>query len=94
MFEWKILEKEEIAFIGRLDPSQVEKANLILREVSSSQTINLKDLDYISSAGLSILLANQKRLNALGFGLKLINLNKHIRDIFMFTGLDRTFTIE
>ncbi len=94
MFESKVLENEEIAFIGRLDASQVEKASLILQELSTSRTINFKDLDYISSAGLGILLSNQKRLNSLGFGLKLVNLNKHIRDIFTFTGFDRIFTIE
>ena len=94
MFDSRILDSGEIEFIGRLDASQVEKANSILQQITSSKTISFKGLEYISSAGLGILLSNQKRLNTLGYGLKLTNLNKHIRDIFNLTGFDKIFNIE
>ena len=94
MFDSKLMANGEIEFYGRLDASQVERANNILQQVTTSKTINFKELEYISSAGLGVLLSNQKRLLALGYGLKLINLNKHIRDIFTLTGFDRIFTIE
>ena len=94
MFSAKILENDEIFFSGRLDASQVEKANKVLDQVNSSKTLNFQELEYISSAGLGILLSHQKRLNALGYTLKLANLNKHIKDVFMFTGFDKIFTIE
>src|ERR1043166_8644914 len=94
MFDSRVLEDGVIVFTGRLDAAQVEKANLVLREITTSKTINLKDLDYISSAGLGILLSSQKRLNASGHGLRLINLNKHIRDIFTLTGFDKIFQLD
>ena len=94
MFDAKIVESGEVMFSGRLDASQVEKADKFLEQIVTSQTINFKDLEYISSAGLGILLKNQKRLNAQGHALKLTNLNKHIRDIFTFTGFDRIFSVE
>ena len=94
MFDSRIHENGEIVFSGRLDASQVEKANDVLRQISTSKTIDFKELEYISSAGLGVLLSHQKRLNALGKGLRLINLNKHIRDIFMFTGFDKIFELE
>ncbi len=94
MFDARVLESGEILFTGRLDASQVEKADKFLEQVVTSQTISFKELEYISSAGLGILLKNQKRLGALGHALKLVNLNKHIRDVFTFTGFDKIFRVE
>ncbi len=93
MFDTRTLDSGDIAFIGRLDASQTEKATAILSTVTKSITLDCKDLEYISSAGLGALLATQQRLKATGNGLKLINLNKHIRDIFMFTGFEKIFEI-
>ena len=94
MFESRVLDNGEILFSGRLDASQAEKASGVLREITTSKTINFKELEYISSAGLGVLLSSQKRLNASGHGLRLINLNKHIRDVFVLTGFDRIFQVE
>lgn len=94
MFDSRVRENGDIEFSGRLDASQVEKANGVLRELTGSQTIDFGGLEYISSAGLGILLSNQKRLNSQGFALKLVNLNKHIRDVFLLTGFDKIFKIE
>jgi anti-anti-sigma factor len=94
MFDSRLSDNGEIEFIGRLDASQVEKANVVLQQLTTSKTINFKDLEYISSAGLGILLSTQKRLVTLGHGLKLTNLNKHIRDVFSLTGFDKIFNID
>ncbi len=93
MFEAKILEDGQIMLSGRLDASQTEKADKFLSEIVSSRTLNFSGLDYISSAGLGILLKHQKRLNLTGNALKLLNLNKHIRDVFAFTGFDKIFEV-
>lgn len=50
-------------------------------------------LEYISSAGLGVLLATQKRLQDRGAGLKLVNVNSHIRDVLHFSGFDQIFEI-
>jgi anti-anti-sigma regulatory factor len=40
-----------------------------------------------------VLLKTQKRAVAGGKGLRLVNANKHIRDIFKYAGFDRIFEI-
>jgi len=81
-------------FIGRLDASQAEKAANQLSKSEETIIIDMTDLDYISSMGLSILVNTYKRLNENGHTLKLKNLNNHVRDVFKFTRLDQVFDIE
>ena len=40
-----------------------------------------------------MLLKTQKRVMAGGKGLRLVNANRHIRDIFKYAGFDRIFEI-
>ena len=93
MFTAKILDNGDVLLSGRLDASQTDSASASLDKIVTTVTLDFKELDYISSAGLGILIMHQKRLKALGHSLKLKNLNKHIRDVFMFTGFDRIFEI-
>ncbi len=79
---------------GRLDASQVETAARILDTIDTSTVIDFAKLDYISSAGLGILLKTQKRLSSGGHNLKLVNMNKMIRDVFKIARFDLIFTIE
>ena len=58
------------------------------------EVLDFADLEYISSAGLGVLLIAQKRVMQSGGGLRIINLNRHIGDIFRFSGFDKIFTIE
>ncbi|NIR50165.1 STAS domain-containing protein [candidate division KSB1 bacterium] len=94
MFEVKVDENGELLLNGRFDASQVEKAKKVFDAIDTSCTVNFKDLDYISSAGLGVLLGTQKRLTESGNALKLINMNKHIRDVFRYAGFDTIFDIE
>jgi len=83
-----------IRFTGRLDASQADKARQALDRLQGSCTIDLEALRYISSAGISVLLITQKRLNETGHGLKLIKLNPHVGEIFKIAGLEIVFEIE
>ena len=94
MFTVTIRDDGNMILTGRLDASQTDKASEALDQINTSKTLDFKELDYISSAGLGILLKHQKRLKAAGYSLKLTNLNKHIRDVFMFTGFDKIFEVE
>ena len=51
-----------ILLSGRFDASQVEKAKKVFNDVSESCIVDCQELEYISSAGLGILLMTQKRL--------------------------------
>ncbi len=94
MFSIEITPNKEVLLFGRLDASQAEKAKEVLDTVNESAVVNFKDLDYISSAGLGVLFATQKRLRNTGKGLKLTNMNSHIRDVFRYARFDLLFEIE
>jgi anti-anti-sigma factor len=94
MFDIVRDENGHILISGRFDASRVKDAQSVLDEIEGSCTLDFKNLEYISSAGLGTLLAAQKRLTDKGHSIKLINLNKHIRDIFRVAGFDFIFDIE
>jgi len=94
MFDISIAESGEILLAGRFDASKVETAKSVFQTVSTSRVVDFKDLEYISSAGLSVLLEAQKRLGESSQKLKLKNMNKHIRDVFRYAGFDLIFEIE
>ena len=79
---------------GRFDASQADHAMQVFNTLDSSCTVDFSGLDYISSAGLGVLLKTQKRLGESGKSLKLVNLNNHIRDVFVYAGFDAVFAIE
>lgn len=94
MFEISLGSNDEIILSGRFDAAQVEKAKSIFLNLSEGKVVDFSHLDYISSAGLGILLAAQKRLSERGTGLRLVNVNSHIKDVFHFSGFDQIFQIE
>jgi anti-sigma B factor antagonist len=83
----------EIVLKGRLDAAQCEKALQYFDGVADPHVVDFAGLEYISSAGLGVLLKTQKRAMAAGSGLRLINVNKHIGDIFRYAGFDKIFEI-
>jgi anti-sigma B factor antagonist len=83
-----------IAFHGRFDAAQCDKAQGLLDAAGSARVFDFRDLEYISSAGLGVLLKAHKRLLAGGGRLRLINVNNHIFDIFRFSGFDKVFDVE
>jgi anti-sigma B factor antagonist len=93
MFEIRLGEQGEVIMTGRLDAAQCEKALQFLDRVPAPHIIELRGLEYVSSAGLGVLLKTQKRVMAGGKGLRLLNVNRHIRDIFKYAGFDKIFDI-
>ena len=79
---------------GRLDAAQAPAAQAFLDKVQGFVTLDCGQLDYISSAGLGVLLKTQKRLLAAGGKLRLARMKPHLRDIFTYSGFDQLFEIE
>lgn len=79
---------------GRLDAAQCETAQAFMDGLAGPNTLDFAALEYISSAGLGVLLKTQKRLTANGGGLKIINVNNHIFDVFRYSGFHAIFDIE
>jgi len=94
MFEIEYGDKGAILCRGRLDAAQCEKAEAFMGKLDGENTLDFADLEYISSAGLGILLKTQKRLAGSSAGLKIINVNNHIYDVFRYSGFHAIFDIE
>lgn len=88
--------KAEVALEGRLDtvtaPELEQALNEALPELSEL-TLDFEKLDYISSAGLRVLLSAQKAMNKQG-EMKLRNVGETIMEIFEVTGFSDILTIE
>jgi anti-sigma B factor antagonist len=94
MFQIGFGSNGEIVCCGRLDAAQCEKAQAFMDAVEDKQTLDFAELEYISSAGLGVLLKTQKRLVGAGGGLRIVNVNNHIHDVFHYSGFHTIFDIE
>ena len=94
MFKIEFSDGGNVVVKGRLDAASAPGAQEFLDQVDGPCVVDMAHLDYISSAGLGVLLRTHKRLMGNAEGLKLINVSKHINDIFMYSGFDRLFEIE
>ena len=83
-----------IVIAGRLDAAQSPAAQSFLDGVNGTVTLDCSALEYISSAGLGVLLKTQKRLLAANGKLRLAGLKPHLRDIFAYSGFDQLFEID
>ena len=83
-----------VVISGRLDASQCPAAQKFLENVQGTVTLDCRGLEYISSAGLGVLLKTQKRLVAANGKLRLSGVSHHVRDVFRLSGFDRVFEID
>jgi anti-anti-sigma factor len=93
MFEIELTEDGSVVVEGRLDAAQAVRAQTFLDGVDGQCVIDLAKLEYVSSAGLGVLLKTHKRLMGSGNGIKLVNVSHHIHDIFRYSGFDKLFEI-
>ena len=88
--------KTSIALMGRLDTGTAPDLEKELKDSIDSTTelvLDFNNLDYISSAGLRVLLSAQKIMNKQG-AMKLQNVSENIMEIFEVTGFSDILTIE
>ena len=94
----KSIEDGKAAFTleGRLDTITSPELDETIKgslDGISELVLDMEKLDYISSAGLRVLLAAQKIMNFQG-SMKVVNVNETIMDIFEVTGFSDILTIE
>ena len=85
-----------VALEGRLDTTTAPELEKVLKENLDSVTgltLDFAKLDYISSAGLRMLLSLQKKMMKKG-GMKLVGVNDAVNDVFEVTGFDEILTYE
>ena len=86
----------ELGLVGRLDTSTAPELAAVVDEIASdvkNLVIDLGELEYISSAGLRVILTAQKKMNKQGEML-VKNANEVIMEIFEITGFLDILNIE
>lgn len=86
--------KLTISVGGRLDTttSPELEAQLHLNGITDL-TFDMKELDYVSSAGLRLLLKAQKQMNTQG-DMRLVNVNDIVMEVFEVTGFSSILKVE
>ena len=82
---------------GRLDTVSAPSLEAELKkDINGVQTLifDFAKLEYLSSAGLRVLLASQKVMNRQGEEIRIRNVNSTISDIFEVTGFSEILTVE
>ena len=92
----KNLEDTTIEIVGRLDTTTAPSLEKTLNEDmggTKNLILDLKGLEYISSAGLRVLLGAQKKMQKIG-NMKVINVVESVMEVFEITGFADILTIE
>ena len=91
-------EKTVITLIGSLDTAAAIEADATLKPVTESinkdVVFECKELEYIASSGLRILLDVLKKTKAKGKTVTLRNVNDDIKNVFQITGFINLFEFE
>ncbi len=96
-----ILKKQDdktlyLTLAGHLDTLSAPQLEAELKsslDGADSLVLDLADLDYISSAGLRVLLSAHKRMSGKS-GMKVRNVNEVVQEVFSVTGFDDILDIE
>ncbi len=98
----EIIQKEEsgivsIAIIGRLDADSSPEAEKVVKDALEGQTtrvlFNLASLEYLSSAGLRVLLGAAKEMRRKDGKIVLCALNEFVKEIFEVSGFQSLIPI-
>ncbi len=92
----RIIEDTIIEVSGRLDTvtaPELEKTINEDIEGTKNLVLDIKGVEYISSAGLRVLLAAQKKISKTGL-MKVMNACPEVMEIFEVTGFTEILTIE
>ena len=85
-----------IEIVGRLDTITAPALDKTIQEDigdTKNLVLDVKGMEYISSAGLRVLLGAQKKMQKIG-SMKLINVCEEVMDVFEMTGFADILVIE
>jgi anti-sigma B factor antagonist len=93
----EVNEVSVLSFEGNLDtntaPQAQEQIDQLIDSGSSKILINFNELNYISSAGLRVLLATAKKLKATSGDLKICGLNQTVQEVFDISGFSSILSV-
>lgn len=84
-----------IALEGRLDTTTAPELEQEIKKLDgvNALVLDFAKLDYISSAGLRVLLSAHKIMKSRG-GMKVVHVNEIVSEVFEVTGFSDILTIE
>ena len=81
--------------VGRLDTNTSPDLEAEMKLDGVTEVVfDFSALEYISSAGLRVLMAAQKAMMSAGGSMKILHPNAMVRGVFEITGLDSVFAVE
>ena len=89
-------EQTIIELAGRLDTTTAPALDKAINEDiagTKNLVLNVKELEYISSAGLRVLLSAQKKMQKIG-SMKVTNVREEVMEVFEMTGFADILVIE
>ena len=89
-------EETIIELVGRLDTTTAPALDKTINEDigdTKNLVLDIKRLEYISSAGLRVLLSAQKKLQKIG-SMKVTNVREEVMEVFEMTGFADILVIE
>ena len=92
----KITDQVTITVAGRLDTTTAPALEKAINENIQEEKhliLDIKEVEYISSAGLRVLLGAQKKIQKIG-SMKVLNVCEEIMEIFEMTGFADILVIE
>ena len=92
----KNAEKTVIEIVGRLDTITAPALDKTINEDigdTKNLVLDVKGMEYISSAGLRVLLGAQKKMQKIG-SMKVVNVCEEVMDVFEMTGFADILVIE
>lgn len=90
-------EKLILKLSGRLETSTAPMLQEAVEKVQKDVTelrLDMKKLEYISSAGLRVLLAATKKMKEKGGGLVVYHVNEEVMEVFEITGFNEILSIQ
>lgn len=79
--------------LSATESPELEEAISAVNSAVCNFDLDLKNLEYISSAGLRVLVATGKTAASRGGAMRLLSPSKEVKDILEMTGLSTIFTI-
>jgi anti-sigma B factor antagonist len=86
-----------VEIAGRIDALNNLKTEEFFNQITENQNLDIivdcQKLDFINSSGLRVLIMSLKKARKAGKQLILCNLQKNIKEVFVYSGFDKLFDI-
>lgn len=93
MFEIRVESGGCVFVSGRLSAAESDQAQQVLRSVTGPTTVDCSGLDYISSAGIAVLVEAYKRLADQGQPFRLVEVQPRVKTVLGYAGLQKLLGI-